>query len=172
MYSFHNKYSCINSIVIASAEKIGHTRTVTTLLMLNIYSRCLMHILSQIHRIKWTIISLYVDKLTLKVHNSKEIYNCIVTYSYIYTPDVAVILETSCPLILVTTLLLVVKHSTTLTVVTGVELMVVWVSLTIVTQLLGWDKTEMFCCLWGKQLTVTVEDEDEITVEIKSMHRH
>ena len=82
------------------------------------------------------------------------------------------ILETSCPLILVTTLLLVVKHSTTLTVVTGVELMVVWVSLTIVTQLLGWDTTEIFCCLWGKQLTVSVEDEDEITAGIKPIYRY
>ena len=82
------------------------------------------------------------------------------------------ILETSCPLILVTTLLLVVKHSTTLTVVTGVELMAVWVSLTIVTQLLGWDTTETFCCVWGKHLTiVTVEDEDGIPVEIKPMYR-
>ena len=108
----------------------------------------------------------------MKVHNSKEIYNCVGTHSYIYTPDVAVILETSGPLILVTTLLLVVKHSTTLTVVTGVELMVVWVSLTIVTQLLGWDTTKIFCCLRGKQLTVTVEDEDEITVGIKPMNRY
>ena len=47
------------------------------------------------------------------------------TYSYIYIPAVVVILETSCPLILVTTLLLVVKHSTTLTVATGIELMAV-----------------------------------------------
>ena len=56
------------------------------------------------------------------IHNSKEIHNCA---CYINTPDVVVILETSCPLILVTTLLLAVKQSTTLTVVTGVELMVV-----------------------------------------------
>ena len=65
---------------------------------------------------------------------------------------------------------MIVKHSTTLTVVTGVELMVVWVSLTIVTQLFGWDTTEFFYSLWGKQLTVTVEDEDEITVGIKPMY--
>ena len=79
------------------------------------------------------------------------------------------ILETSCPLILVTLLLLVDKHSTTLTVVTGVEVMVVWVWLAIVAPLLGWDTTEMFCCLWSKQLTVTVED-DEITLGIKPMY--
>ena len=85
---------------------------------------------------------------------------------------VVVILETSCPLILVTTLLLVVKHLSTLIGVTGVELMVVWVSLTIVTQLLGWDTTEIFCCLWGKQLTVSVEDEDEITVGVKPTYVH
>ena len=76
-----------------------------------------------------------------------------------------ILLETSCPLILVTTLLLVVKHWTAPTVATGVELMIVWVLLTIVTQLLGWDATELFCCLWGKQLTV--ENEDGITVGIK-----
>ena len=100
---------------------------------------------------------------------SNHICICLATYSYIYIPDVAMILETSCPLILVTTLLLVVKHSTALTVVTGVELMAVWVLLTIATQLLGEDTTELFCCLWGKQLTTTVEDEDEITVVIKPM---
>ena len=40
-------------------------------------------------------------------------------------PAVVVIVETCGPLILVTTLLLVVKHSTTLSVVTGTELKVV-----------------------------------------------
>ena len=85
---------------------------------------------------------------------------------------VAVTLETSRSLILVTTLLLVVKRSATLTVVTGVELMVVWVSLTIVTQLLGWDTTEILSCPCGKKLSVVIdEDEEEIAVGIKSMYR-
>ena len=57
------------------------------------------------------------------------------------------IVEPCCPLILITTLLLVVKHSTTLNVVTGPELMVVWVSLTLDTTLLGFDTTTMFCWL-------------------------
>ena len=70
------------------------------------------------------------------------------------------------------TLLLVLKCSATLTVVTGVELKVVWVSLTIVTQLLGWDTTEILSCLWGKKLSVVIdEDEEEIAVGIKSMYR-
>jgi len=81
----------------------------------------------------------------------------------------------ACSLILVTTLLLVVKHSTTLNVVTGLQLKVVWLSLTIVTLLFGCDTTEMFCWVysllddliseiiddrWGTQLTFTVEDEE------------
>ena len=55
----------------------------------------------------------------------------------------------------VNTLLLVVKHSTTLIVVTG---LVVVVSLTVDTILLGCDTTEMFCCLGDEQLSITVED--------------
>ena len=55
----------------------------------------------------------------------------------------------------VTTLLLVVKHSTTLIVVTG---LVVVVSLTMDIILLGCDPTEMFCCLGDEQLSITVEE--------------
>ena len=73
-----------------------------------------------------------------------------------YTPAV-VIAETCCPLILVTILLLVGKHSTTLSVVTG--LVVEWVSLTMDTKLFGCDTTKMFCCVWGVQLAITVEDD-------------
>ena len=72
--------------------------------------------------------------------------------------------ETCCPLILVTTLLLVVKHSTTLSVVTG--LVVVWISLTIDTKLLGCDTIKIFCCLWGEHWTITAEDDFETTVEV------
>jgi len=86
----------------------------------------------------------------------------------------------ACPLILVTTLLLVVKHSATLNVFTGLELNVVWLSLTIVTLLFDCDITEIFCwvysilggfisetiddCCWGKQFIFTVEDEEGKTV--------
>ena len=100
-----------------------------------------------------------------------------------YIPAFVVIVEIYCPLILVTTLLLVVKHSTTLSVVTGLELKLVWVSLTIVTQLFGCVITEMFCWLysilgdfipgvvddvWYKQSIVIVEDEDGKTVGVTS----
>ena len=77
-------------------------------------------------------------------------------------PGVAVIVET-CPLILVTTLLLVVKHSTILSVVTG--LVVVWVSLAIDAQLFGCDNIKTFCCGWGEQLIITIEDDFGTTVE-------
>ena len=77
-----------------------------------------------------------------------------------YIPVVVAIAEISCPLILVTKLLLVVKHSTTLSVVTG--LVVVWVSLTIVVLLVDccWLYSIVSDCingvvddLWGKWLT-------------------
>jgi len=89
-----------------------------------------------------------------------------------HLPAVVVIVEIACPLILVTTLLLVVKHSTTLSVVTGLQLKVVWLSLTIVTLLFGCVTTEMFCWvnsilgdfITGKQFIVLSEDEDEIII--------
>ena len=95
-----------------------------------------------------------------------------------YVNSLLVTVETCCPLILVITLLLVVKHSTTLNVVTG--LVVVLVSLTTDTKLFGCD---MFCWLcstlgdcitgvtdncWGEWLTVIVEDEDDRTLGAKS----
>jgi len=64
----------------------------------------------------------------------------------IYVPVFVVIV--AIPLILVTTLLLVVKHSTTLNVVTGLKLKVVWLSLTIVTLLFGCGTAEMFCWVY------------------------
>ena len=73
--------------------------------------------------------------------------------------------ETCCPLILVTTLLLVVKHSASLSVVTG--LVVVWVSLTVNTTLLDCDTTKMLCCLWGEQLIITDDDDFWSTVVTK-----
>ena len=78
------------------------------------------------------------------------------------------VVETCCPLILVTILLLVVKYSTTLSVVTG--LVVVWVSLTIDTKLLGCDTTKMFGCLWGELFTITAENDFE-TVGIKPTNK-
>ena len=47
---FHKKRSWINSSVIVSAKKTGNLSTGTTLSMLKIYSRCLMHVL----KVKYT----------------------------------------------------------------------------------------------------------------------
>ena len=81
--------------------------------------------------------------------------------------------EICCPLILVTTLLLVVKYSTALSVVTGV--VVLWVSLTIIILLLCcgtfcWLCSELADCVtgvtdgpWSGKLSVTVQDEDDRT---------
>ena len=67
--------------------------------------------------------------MLLYISNSKSSYISQLIYyqysMYVYLPAVAVTVETTCPLILVTTLLLVVKHSTTLSVVTGLQLKVV-----------------------------------------------
>ena len=74
--------------------------------------------------------------------------------------------ETCCPLILVTTLLQVVKHSTTLSVVTG--LVVVWVSLTTDTLFLDCDTTEMLRWIYsmvGDFITGVTEGGDGKTVE-------
>ena len=88
-------------------------------------------------------------------------------------PVFVVIVEIACPLILVTTLLLVVKCSTTLSVVIGLQLKVVWLSLTMVTVLFGCDTTEIFCWVYSIlggfiretiDDSVIVEDEDEKTV--------
>ena len=67
----------------------------------------------------------------------------------------------------VTTLLLVVKHSTTLSAVIG---LVVVVSLTMDTILLGCDTIEMFCCLRDEQLSIIVED-DFGTIWIKPIQK-
>ena len=76
-------------------------------------------------------------------------------------------LETLCPLILVTTLQLVVEHSATLSVAT--VLVVVWVSLTIDIKLVGCDTTEITCWLYSMlgdfSTGVTDEGEDGKTVE-------
>ena len=89
----------------------------------------------------------------------------------IYTPAVVMVIEISCPLMVVVTLLLIVKHSTALSIVTGLELMVVWLSLPVSIQLFEWDTTEILCCLCGIQLTTTVEDEDGRIAEGKPMYR-
>ena len=79
--------------------------------------------------------------------------------------------EIFCSLTLITIALLVVKLSIALvlSVVTGLGVMVVWVPSTIVWKLLGCDT---ICCLWGKQLATTVEDEDGTAVGAKPMYRN
>ena len=67
-----------------------------------------------------------------------------------------IIEETSC--LSVSTIPLVVKHST---VVTG--LVAVWVSLTIDVKLLDCDASKILCCLWGEQFTIFVEEKDDAT---------
>ena len=44
-----------------------------------------------------------------------------------------------------------------------------WIPSTIVWKLLGCDT---ICCLWGKQLATTVEDEDGTAVGAKPMYRN
>ena len=101
------------------------------------------------------------------------------TYTHIHTlilPAAGVMVGKDSPEIVVTTLLLVVKHSTALCVVTGPELKTI-LSLAVVMQLLGSDTTSIHSMLGDfttgvvsnfvvKQLTVTVEDEDDKTVAL------
>ena len=94
----------------------------------------------------------------------------LLLYNYIYVPAVAMIAEDLCILVLVTTSLLVDKHSATLSVVTGLKLMVVSVSLQIATQLVGCDTTKLLCWVWGKELAIAVEELDNKSVDFKSMY--
>ena len=91
----------------------------------------------------------------------------IATQQHLYTLAVVTV-ETCCPFVLVTTLLLVDEHSTILNVVTG--LVVVWLSLTIDTKLLGCNATVMFCCLGGEQLDIDTEYDFGTTVGVTPIY--